>query len=167
MAEGEFALAKDHLQQARNKATDPVKWGSAATEQDLYAIILEAAVGEQDEAELRRYATQLERLANQNGHKLYQGVAHRALGVAHRLAGEYAQASERLNMALMIFEALGTRWQAGRTLCELGELALLQTDTATARANLSRALQAFEGLRALPDATKVRERLATVVTQRT
>ena len=148
--------------QALHKATDPVKWGSAATDQDLYAIRVEAALGESGEAELWQHASELERLARQSGHRLYQGVAHRAWGVSHRLAGEYTQAAERLNMALAQFEALGTRWQAGRTLCELGELALLQTDTASARTYLNRAIQAFEELRAIPDATKVRQRLASL-----
>jgi len=124
--------------------------------------MVEAAIGDDDEARLRQNATELERLAKQSGHKLNQGVAHRAWGVSHTRAGEYTQASERLNMALAQFEALGTRWQAGLTLCELGELALLQTDTASALIYLNRALQALEELRAIPDATKVRQRLASL-----
>src|SRR5687768_16290538 len=111
--------------------------------------MVEAAIGDDDEARLRQNATELERLAKQSGHKLYQGVSHRACAVSNSRAGEYSQASERLNMALAQFEALGTRCQAGLNMCELGELALLQTDTASARIYLNRALQAFEELRAI------------------
>jgi hypothetical protein len=61
-----------------------------------------------------------------------------------------------------LFEALGTRWQIGRTLLELGELAVSRADNKDAREHFSRALTAFEALGALPDAGRAREKLAAL-----
>jgi hypothetical protein len=44
------------------------------------------------------------------------------------LEGKYEEAEARLNQALEMFEGLETRWQIGRTLYELAELALAQTN---------------------------------------
>ena len=66
----------------------------------------------------------LEKLASRDNHRLYLAIAHRALGVGHRLAGEHAAAETRLKQALELFTKLGARWQIGRTLFELGELNL-------------------------------------------
>ena len=71
------------------------------------------------------------------------------------LIGE-AQSGEE---ALEMFEGLETRWQIGRTLSELAELALAQTDQAQARDYFSRALVAFEEMKAVPDAARTREAL--------
>ena len=70
--------------------------------------------------------------------------------------GEYAEAETRLKHALQLFERLETRWQIGRTLFELGELALAQVNTSAARDHFSRALAAFEVMQAAPDAERTR-----------
>ncbi len=155
MAEGEFALVKHHLEAAIKK---PVLSRSALldNENEGYAMLADLAVQQRDETALRHYAPLAEELALRDGHKLYQAIAHRAWGVAHRLADEYAEAEARLNQALQLFEDLETRWQIGRTLRELGELAQAQGNIAAARDYFSRALAAFEALEAAPDAARTR-----------
>lgn len=95
-------------------------------------------------------------------HNLYQAIAHRAWGVAHRLADEYEEAEARLNQALGIFQELETRWQIGRTLNELAELALVRRETAQAYDYFSRALVAFEAIGAEPDAARIRAALESL-----
>jgi hypothetical protein len=131
-------------------------------EHDIYAMLADAAAQQRDAAALQQYAPLAEELAVRSDHKLYQAIAHRAWGVAHRLAGRTVDAEVRLNRALELFEALDTRWQIGRTLFELGEVALSQTKNKTAREHFSRALTAFEEIGALPDATRTREKLAAL-----
>ena len=112
-----------------------------------------------DEAALRQYAPQAEELAVRHGHVLYQAIAHRAWGVAHRLAGEYAASENRLNQALELFRGLDARWQIGRTLFELGQLAMDRASTAEARDFFTRALTAFEEMCAAPDVARTRAAL--------
>ena len=58
------------------------------------------------------------------------------------------------------FEGLDTRWQLGRTLVELGELAREQSKTAEAKQQYAKALQLFEEMGAVPDAARTREALS-------
>ena len=154
MAEGEFALVQQHLEKAFRTPAQLTAWGSAGLEHDLYALAAEAGAQQRDAAALRQYAPLAEEAATRLGHKLYQAIAHRAWGVAHRLAGDYAGAERRLNQALELFQGLETRWQTGRTLFEMGELATARLDTAGARDYFSRALAAFEEVEARPDAAR-------------
>jgi tetratricopeptide (TPR) repeat protein len=154
MAEGEFALVRQYLEIALNKTA------SWVGEHDLYAMLADAAAQQRDVAALQQYAPLAEELAARYDHKLYQAIAHRAWGVAHRLAGKYAEAEVRLKQALDLFQQLATPWQIGRTLFELGEVALSRTENTAAQKHFSRALVAFEELGALPDATRTREKLA-------
>ena len=126
---------------------------------DIYATLVDMAVLQRDEAGIRQYAPQAEELAVRYGHKLYQAITHRAWGVAHRLAGEYLESEARLNQALDLYSSLNTRWQIGRTLFELGELATAQKDIATAREFFSRARVAFEEMRAAPDVARTQAAL--------
>jgi len=162
MAEGEFALVKQHLEKAFRTPTQLTAWGSAGLEHDLYALAAEAAAQQRDAAALRQYAPLAEEAATRLGHKLYQAIAHRAWGVLHWLVGEYAESEARLNRALELFRGLDTRWQIGRTLFELGELAAARRDIARARDYFARALAAFEALRAAPDAERTRSALASL-----
>lgn len=161
-AEGEFARGRQHLEQAIGKSGQPTKWGSIAHEHDLYAMLADAAAQERDEAALRQYTPLAEEFAVRDGHLLYQAITHRAWGVAKRLTGEYTESEARLNQALELFDGLGTRWQIGRTLFELGELALAQMDTVRARDCYARALTAFEGMKAVPDAERTRVALRSL-----
>ena len=61
-----------------------------------------------------------------------------------------------MNQALEIFNDMNTRYQIGRTLFELGELAAAQTNTDKARGFFNRALDAFESMQAITDAARVR-----------
>ena len=117
----------------------------------MLAMLTDVTALELDEAAIRQYAPQAEELAVRYGHVLYQAIIHRAWGVAHRLAGEYPQAEARLNMAMVMFRQLNTRWQIGRTLFEQGELGLALDDKARARQAFTLALSAFEEMQATPD----------------
>jgi tetratricopeptide (TPR) repeat protein len=129
------------------------------SDHDIYAMLVDMAVLQRDEAGIRQYAPQAEELAMRYGHTLYQAIAHRAWGVAHRLAGEYHQAETYLQEALDLFSSLNTRWQIGRTLFELGELAAAQTKVTQARDHFTHALAAFEAMRAAPDMTRTQAAL--------
>jgi hypothetical protein len=156
LAEGEFALVRHHLEGALQRT------GAWVGDHDLYAMLADAAVQQRDEAALRQYAPLAEETALRYDHKLYQGIAHRAWGVLHWLAGEEAEAAARLNLALELFQKLGARWQIGRTLFELGELALARAEAGDAREQFIRARTAFEKMGAVPDVARTRARLESL-----
>lgn len=145
------------MELALNKSPNPA--GAPSGDHDLYAVLVDGAMQQRDEAALRKYAPLAEETATRIDHKLYTAIAHRAWGVAHRLANEYSQAERRLQLALNTFAELGTRWQSGVTLFELGEVARAQANTAAARDYFSRALIAFEEMRAAPDIARTRAAL--------
>jgi len=149
MAEGEFALAWNHLEVAGSKPVSAR--GLLFHDNELYSMIVDLAVLQRDEAALRQYAPLAEEATLRDGHMLCQAVAHRAWGVLHRFQGEYAAAETRLNQALELFQGLETNWQIGRTLSELAELSHAQANPVEARDYFSRALIAFEEMGALPD----------------
>jgi hypothetical protein len=161
-AHGEFALSREHLETALAKKHVPRsdRITTPGSDQDLYAWLADIAVEQRDEAALGEYAPKAEAAASQVGHRLYLGVACRAWGVAHRLAGRPAEAEAQLGRALALFGELDARWQIGRTLFERGELAHWQGDVARAREDYGQALAAFEALRAEPMASRARAALA-------
>ena len=148
MGEGEFALVREHMEMSLHSSS---AW---VGDQDIYATLVDMAVLLRDEAGIRQYAPQAEELATRYSHTLYQAIAHRAWGVAHRLAGEYAESETRLHQALDLFSSLNTRWQMGRTLFELGELAVAQMNAAKARDYFTRARMMFEEMHAVPDVAR-------------
>ncbi len=131
-------------------------------ETELYFMFVDLAVLQHDEAALRQYAPLAEETANRDGHLLLQASAHRAWGVMHRLQREYMAAETRLNQALELFQGLETRWQIGRTLFELAEVAVGRTDPAGARDYFSRALAAFEEIGAVPDMARTQAALESL-----
>ena len=153
MAQGEFALVRQNLEVALGKSA---QW---VGEHDLYALLADAAAQQRDEAALRQYAPLAEAAAGRYRHLLYQAIAHRAWGVARRLAHEYTEAEARLNQALELFQKLDTHWQIGRTLFEMGELAASRADTPAAHAHFQHALAMFEDMQAVPDAARARAML--------
>lgn len=155
MAEGEFALMQQHLQAALDMSSPAVPGGQG----DVYAMLVDAAAQQRHQMDLQKYAPQAEETAVRIGHKLYMAIADRAWGVAHTLAAEYPQAEARLQRALELFEAYPARWQIGRTLFEMGELARARGNTKQARDYFSRALSAFEELGAAPYAARTRAAL--------
>lgn len=161
LAEGEFALVRDYLEAAGNKPQ--TARGLLFHDNEIHSMYLDLAVRQRDEVALRQYAPLAEETAVRDGHILHQASAHRAWGVLHRIQGEYPAAEVRLNQALELFQGLGTRWQIGRTLYELGELAQARTDTAGARAYFSRALASFEEMKAGPDTARTQVALASLV----
>jgi tetratricopeptide (TPR) repeat protein len=160
MAEGEFALGKDHLETAGKMPVS--SRGFFMNETERYFLLADLAVLERDEAALRQYAPLAEEMAQHDGHILFQASAHRAWGVLYRLTDDYAEAEARLNQALDLFQELETGWQIGRTLYELAELTLARADKTEARDYYSRALVAFENMGANPDADRTREALRSL-----
>jgi tetratricopeptide (TPR) repeat protein len=157
MAEGEFALVRKHLEHALHKEITFV-----VRPHDLYAMLADAAVQQRDPNGMLEYAPLLEKEALDLDHSLYQAVAHRAWGVAHRLGGEFKEAEARLGLALELFRALDTRWQLGRTHFELGELAADRSDPSLAVEQYTASLKLHEEMGALPDAAKTRAAMASL-----
>ena len=154
MAEGEFALVRQHLEAALPQT---VEW---VGDHDIYVLLADVAGRQGDLPALQRYAPLAEESAVRYDHRLYQAIAHRAFGVAHQLAGEHSQAQARLQQALELFADLGTNWQTGRTYFELGAVAQAQSDTAAATRHFTDALAEFERQGAGPDAIRTQAALA-------
>jgi len=159
-AKGEFARVRSNLESALDKSGQPVRRGTMAHDHHVYMLLTEAAAAQRDPAALAVYAPRLASLAERDGHRLYQGIAARAQGVASRLAGDPAASAAHLDRAMGLFAALGTRWQLGRTFLERAELARMLDDAAGARDFLARASAAFEALQAAPDLERARGALA-------
>lgn len=153
MAQGEFALVRKHLETAIHKKSVHL------ARPDLYAMLVDVAVLQRDEAALREYAPVLEEEATEIDHLLYRAVAHRGWGVLHRQEGQYTLAEERLEQAMALFRKLDTRWQLGRTLVELGELATVQSQPDVAQGHFARALALFEEIGARPDVDRTRAKM--------
>jgi tetratricopeptide (TPR) repeat protein len=159
-AKGEFALVKEYLEMS---GQIPVtRGGHVFNETERYFLLADLAVLARDETALRQYIPLAEEMAIQDNHRLFQAGVHRAWGVLHRLTGEYAPAEVRLKRALEMFGAQETRWQIGRTLAELAELSLAQSDLAQAKQYYSLALDSFEQIGARPDAARTRQALAAL-----
>lgn len=159
MAEGEFALIREYGEAGLIR---PSKGWATFGDHDLYSLLVDAAVRHRDEIALRQYVPLAEETARRYEHKLYQAIAHRARGMLHRLSSEYVEAELQLNEALELFNNMNTRYQIGRTLFELGELAAAQTSAPHAYDYFTRALNDFERIGAAPDTIRVRERLAAL-----
>ena len=129
-----------------------------AHDHEIHMTLADSAAELGDVAALRKYAPLLEKLAERDDHRLYLAIAQRALGVGHRLAGEHTAAETRLRQALAGFTQLGTRWQIGRTLFELGELNLTHSPT-KAREYYSQALGSFEEIQAKTNVEQTRTAL--------
>jgi tetratricopeptide (TPR) repeat protein len=148
------------LENAMGTAGQPVNFGTMAHDHEIYMTLADTAVEMRDSSALHKYAPHLEELANRDKHKLYLAIAHRAYGVAHRLEGKHAEAETRLKQALELFTKLGARWQIGRTLFELGELKLAQSEEKSkAIEYYSQALGSFQEIQAMPNAERTRAAL--------
>lgn len=143
-------------------AGQPVKRGTMAHDHDVYMALTDAAAQQYDAAAIELYVPRLEELAQRDHHKSYLGIALRARGTARRLNANYDEAAGFLLRALEIFDALGARWQIGRTLFELGEMERAQHNMPIAHDYFGRALDEFDALGAMPDAARVRMALENV-----
>jgi tetratricopeptide (TPR) repeat protein len=161
-AGGEDALARQHLEMALERSGQPIKRGTMPHEHDVYVLLAESAARQRDLAALHQYTPQAEELAARDDHKLYLAIVHRTQGVVNRLTGAYGEAEAELNLALELFQPLGTRWQTARTLAELGEVAQARSDIETARDYFAQALALFEEMQANPDAAKTRAMLESL-----
>jgi hypothetical protein len=158
-AEGEFTLVREHLEIALLQPS--IGW-IAFGDHELYNLLADVAAQQRDEGLLRKYAPLAEEFASRYDHKLYRAIAHRTWGVSHRLAGQYMESQTRFEQALEIFQQMNTRWQIGRTFVEMGELDIARANNVAALEHFSRALNTFERIDAVPDATRVRERLTAL-----
>jgi ATP/maltotriose-dependent transcriptional regulator MalT len=158
MAEGEFALLPDHLDAALRRAPVHMRFGAGASDLDLYILYVELAL-RRDGPDLLAHARRALEGAVSLGHPLYQAIARRALGAAHRRAGAWAQAGDCLSQALAQFQAVPARWQAARTLVERAKLEQDQGNMAQERTATELALSEFVALGAAPDADQVAEML--------
>jgi tetratricopeptide (TPR) repeat protein len=130
-----------------------------AHEHIVYMMLVESAATARDRATILEYAPVLEELARRDDHQPYLAISYRGYGIAHRLAGEYEQAEASLQQALKIFEELETPWQRGRTLYELGELAMFQGAGDLSREMYTQALEEFERIQAKPDMARTKAAL--------
>ena len=157
MAEGEFALIREYGEAGLVR---PSKGWATFGDHDLYSLLVDAATLQRDTEALSQYIPLAEESARRYDHTLYQAIAQRARGVAHRLVGEYGEAESSLYQALDIFNKLKVRYQIGRTLSELGELSAAQKDNDNAHEFFIRALESFESMQAAPDVARVQSALA-------
>lgn len=124
-------------------------------------MLTDLAAQQRDLDAIRQYAARAQPLAERDNHRLYLAIIHRAMAVAHRLAGEYDAAAARLSQAYEIFDSLGTRWQIGRTLAEYAEFEQARRNDAAVRDYYSRALAEFQSVRAEPDAARIKASLSS------
>ena len=162
LAEGEFALVREHLDQARQGSSDPVRWGSAVTDLDYDVLYADASAAARDRAGLERFAQRAEDEADRLGHRLYQGIARRAHGVLLGLDGQPGAACALFDQALALFEPMATRWQIGLTLTERASAHSMLGEIASARADLQRAAASFEAIGARPAAARALQALAAL-----
>jgi hypothetical protein len=157
LAEGEFAQVEYHLNAGIERTI--ADRGSLFADLDSYAMAVDAAARAEDEAGLSKYLPPAEEIAAEVKHDLYLAVVHRAHGVAHRLAGDWDLAADRLAAATEEFRALETPWQIGRTLLELGRVEQHRSNEELAREHYSEAISQFESLGAAPHAERARAAL--------
>ncbi|HKZ54266.1 MAG TPA: hypothetical protein VJ123_02215 [Anaerolineales bacterium] len=150
------------MEKALETPGQPVRRGTMAHEHDVYALLADSAAAQGDLAGVQRYAPRAEELARRDDHRLYLAIAQRAQGIAQRLVGEHGEAEAQLNQALESFREMGARWQLGRTLVEMGELALARSKDGAAHGHYQQAMAAFEELQAAPDAARVRVKLESI-----
>jgi len=158
MAEGEFALLPNHLEAALQRSPRLARYGSAASDLDLYVLYAELGA-QQGGPDSQAHAVRALEAADRLGHPLYQAIALRALGVAHRRDGAWAEADVCLSKALAQFQAVPAKWQAARTLVECTKLEQDQGHIAQAHMTAQLALREFVALAAAPDAARVVEML--------
>ena len=157
MAEGEFALVLERLENALGLSGQPVKRGTMAHEHIMYMMLADTAASAGNLAALDRYVPLLEDLAARDRHQPYLAMAKRARGVAQRLRGGLGEAKDLLDEAAEIFRALGMDWQLGRTLTELGILEAVRSEPDDAETHFGAALDLFERIHAKPAFERARD----------
>ena len=161
-AEGEFAQVKKRLETALGLSGQPVKRGTMAHMHIVYMMIVDAAATARETETIEKYGPLLEELAIRDEHQPYLAISRRANGVAHRLKLEFDQAEKYLLQALEFFESAGMPWQQGRTLYELGELALEQKNNSLCQERFTQALEIFDRILAKPDSERTKKALIEV-----
>jgi DNA-binding SARP family transcriptional activator len=153
---GDYDVVRTELERALHASATWVG------DHDLYAMLVDVAVRQRHEEDLRTYAPLAEETARAVGHGLYIAIAERARGVLHVLTGDFVAADARLREALRSFREIGAAWQVARTLSELGELALARDDREDAARLFEDAVGRFDELGAIPDASTTRALMTRV-----
>ena len=161
-AEGEFAQVKKRLETGLGLSGQPVKRGTMAHLHIVYMMLVDSAAAAGDGETIAKYVPLLEELAIRDDHQPYLAISRRARGVAYRLKLEFDQAEKYLLQALEFFESAGMSWQQGRTLYELGKLALQQKNTKESQERFTQALEIFNRIAAKPDTERTKKALADV-----
>lgn len=156
-AEGEFAQVKNRLERALALSGQPVKRGTMAHLHIVYMMLVDTAAIAEDAETILKYAPMLEELATRDRHEPYLAISMRARGIAYKLNQEFEQAENYFQQALTIFEKLGMSWQKGRTLYELGNLALRKGETGLSQEWYLRAQEVFAALDADPELQKTKQ----------
>jgi len=128
----------------------------------VYMMLVDTGASARDVEAIEKYSPLLEELAIRDDHQPYLAISRRARGVAHRLKLEFDQAEKYLLQALDFFESADMPWQQGRTLFELGELALQQKNTKVSQERYTQALEIFDRILAKPDADRTKKALVEV-----
>lgn len=129
----------------------------------LYSILVDTAVIEEDLEKLNEHTPWLENQAKRHGHKLFEAITLRAQAVANRLGHNHKQAVKQLKEAEVIFLAMDTKWQIGRTYYEFGNLYASQDNKAEAERYFEQAIECFELIDALPDAESTKAALKAIL----
>jgi len=139
-----------------------VRWGSAVTDLDFNVLYADMAAQARDATALERFVPLAEQAARDFGHRLYTAIALRARGVQALLTGRASEAVVCENEAVALFEAIGARYQLGRTLAERARAFSALGDPSSARADWSRAGSLFDAQGALPASRQAHEAVAAL-----
>lgn len=153
-AGGEWQAAKEHLHAALMALLVPDQTFTTATDQDIYASLLEGMGQQRDQDGLRSSLPMAADRARRTDHAPLAATVDYASGVAQRLAGEYDLAQAHLNRASSFFRDQSMSWHLAHTLYELGEVALYRQQPEPAIAYLVGAHDAFSTVGAVPAAQR-------------
>jgi tetratricopeptide (TPR) repeat protein len=151
IALGRFGEAEDALREHEQSAMHPETGLEAA----LLRAECAAALGNTD---ARTLGTAVE-VRIQAWDRPRRARVGRAIGVGCAAAGEFEEATHRLEGALGLFKAIDTAWQQGRTLVAMGEVWERSGQPARAKERYEEAVASFELVGARRDSEATRARL--------
>ncbi len=138
---GQFQTAKTFFKKSLSVALDISDKNDHIAEVSRRLSEVAAIEGDADGA--IDWAKRSLRMAVSIRDKRIVGLALRALGAAHRRAGDSKRAARYAGRSVRIFEAVGIPFELGRSLLESARTAQLLDDFGTARSNLTRAEAIF------------------------
>jgi tetratricopeptide (TPR) repeat protein len=112
----------------------------------LMTLLSEARLVLGETAEAERLAAEALQIARRARFPYAIALAQRALGRAALVRGDFVEAGTQLTAAQEAFDAMGARFEAGRTWLARAEAAASQGDASAARHQFREALRLFEAL---------------------